>query len=165
MILRLKNTVLLIEAKFETITAWLCRFNTFSLFLIKTAIMIPMLALIQVFLLIPEPSFTMQYGVGTQLLIMVLITPYLETLFFHSYLLKLGLKYIGYKFITVILSAVLFGGLHAYSGGYIIAATISGLIYGTYYFTFLRKSQNPVLRIYIMHAANNLLTVILTALA
>jgi len=96
----------------------------------------------------------------------VVMIPLFETFIFQFLLINMVKALAGrsrYTFwLSVLIPSVLFGLSHSYSLLYIVAATLTGIIFSlTYYIsTFLRK-ENGFLIVFLLHGLNNLLAILI----
>lgn len=95
----------------------------------------------------------------TNLFVMVVIGPLIETVFAHYLPLKFaGLFFPKYKFVflyTIIIASILFGALHSQSIRYMMIAFGYGLVWMTCCFVFIRQKKSPILYTWLIHSSYN----------
>ncbi len=73
-------------------------------------------------------------------------------------IIKAFVPKIRYSFIiSVFVSSLAFGLSHPYSLTYVFAASVAGLILAATYFISLYRKQNAFLLVFLLHALNNLI--------
>lgn len=112
----------------------------------------------------PEPETT----AGTPYLVLrfgivVLLAPLLETLIFQHWLIRFSMEKLHFlplkkRYAWAIgISSILFGAGHTQDPLYVVLAIVVGvLLAATYLLFYLRKDFNPILAVFLIHAADNL---------
>jgi len=98
----------------------------------------------------------------------VFLAPIIETIIFQFLFIEIFLYLFSKltiknkKGIIVFLSGILFGVLHLYNISYMISTAIFGWIYGSIYFFYKVNGKiNPFLAVLIIHAFDNLFTLLM----
>jgi len=86
------------------------------------------------------------------------IIPFVETLFFQSFLIGyITKKFIEYELIACLISSLLFAIAHFYSPAYFLKTFISGFCYSLLYIIASRKISYPFVPVMIAHSIFNLI--------
>lgn len=110
----------------------------------------------------PEAPVTTAYLV-LRFGLIVLVGPLLETLIFQHWLIRFSIEKLHFlprkkRFAwAIVISAILFGAGHTQDPLYVVLAIVVGvLLAATYLLFYLRKDFNPILAVFLIHAADNL---------
>ncbi len=106
-------------------------------------------------------NYIEHFGKIITLLVVVIWVPVMETILYQAliiYVIKAFVPKIRYSFfISIFISSMAFGLSHPYSLPYIFAASIAGLIFATTYYISLYRKQSAFLLVFLLHAINNFL--------
>ncbi len=100
-------------------------------------------------------------GLVYQILMNVLFSPFIETLFFQKWIIQFVRffykdgKY--FKIASILLSSICFGLMHFYSLLYILKTFFLGIVFAFFYIEFSDKKISSFWIVFIMHALFNLL--------
>jgi hypothetical protein len=91
------------------------------------------------------------------LFIAVIFGPLLETLIFQTLIIYLVKKILPkFELIAILISGILFGLGHFYSGAYVVYTTIIGFVLAFVYIFSLKKGFNAFFVVFAIHALHNL---------
>jgi len=106
-------------------------------------------------------NYIEHFGKVITLLVVVLWAPVFETILYQVLIIHLTKAFVSkirYSFfISIFISSMAFGLSHPYSLPYIFAASIAGLIFATTYYISLYRKQSAFLLVFLLHALNNFL--------
>ena len=106
-------------------------------------------------------NYIEHFGQVVTLLVVVIWAPVMETILYQAliiHIVKAFVPKIRYSFlISVFISSLAFGLSHPYSLSYIFAASIAGLIFASTYYISLYRKQSAFLLVFLLHALNNLI--------
>jgi len=86
----------------------------------------------------------------------VIFGPLIETLIFQTAVIRTILFFFEkYRKLAVFVSASLFSIIHIYSAVYVIFGFFAGLIFACTYLISLKRRQNPLLVVWVLHALCN----------
>lgn len=103
-----------------------------------------------------------KYDITANIILSLIIAPLLETLLFQYALIELLLKTKLSPLFIIAISSLLFGLSHNYNISYIIATTISGFFYATYYYKLRNQGRlTGFLLITLLHSLSNLASLFL----
>lgn len=98
-----------------------------------------------------------KFGKTTQLFIMFLFAPIIETLLFQTLPVEIVKSfYPKSKFLTIFICGCVFGIMHYYHLIYFFMAFIGGLILGTFYLFTEKKGKSAIIYTSIFHSLYNL---------
>ncbi len=106
-------------------------------------------------------NYIERFGKIVTFLMAVIWSPAMETLLYQAgiiHIIKAFVAKTRYSFIiSVFVSSLAFGLSHPYSLTYVFAAFVAGLILAATYFISLYRKQNAFLLVFLLHALNNLI--------
>ena len=106
-------------------------------------------------------NYIERFGKIVTFLIVVIWSPAMETLLYQVGIIQIIKAFVAktrYSFIiSVFVSSLAFGLSHPYSLTYVFAASVAGLILAATYFISLYRKQSAFLLVFLLHALNNLI--------
>lgn len=109
------------------------------------------------YVLFPGPKQGTEFiSIGEAFVASVLIAPIVETYLVQHTFLQYSQKWVSRYWPGLVLSSLVFAGLHYYSVPYVIKTLFSGFAYGFFYIQFARIKGYPMWNTALIHAMHNL---------
>ncbi|HEX8349936.1 MAG TPA: CPBP family intramembrane glutamic endopeptidase, partial [Hymenobacter sp.] len=105
------------------------------------------------FFILKNPIEDKNISIIEKFFLLSFVGPVIETLLFQTIIIKIALKLFENKAVSVLISSLVFGLAHNYSGAYIFVTLIMGFFFGLFY--VICENHYATIHVIILHSLYN----------